>query len=75
MNEIEARLELLISHFDSALFLEKVFINSEENFDPFFVRCKWLKKAAQKELRNLKKRLATAHKKSWHEKHGKEWSL
>lgn len=75
MREIEERLELVISRFDSALWLEQMFVGQDETFPDFFERCKWLKKAAQKELRNLRKRLSTAQRKAWNEKEGKQWRL
>lgn len=68
MRELEERLELIISRFESALWLEQVFKNRDEDFEPFFTRCKWIKKAAQKELRNLRKRIANALRRGYDEK-------
>ena len=70
MREIEERLELIISRFDSALWFEQVFRNRNESeeFEPFFTHCKWLKKSAQKELKNLRKRIKNAQRKVCYEK-------
>lgn len=68
MREIEERLELIISRFDSALWLEQVFKHEKDPFEGFFTRVKWSKKVAQKELRNLRKRIQTAQRKVYDEK-------
>lgn len=68
MRDIEQRIELVISRFDSALYLEQCFINKKEEYQAFFDDVRLQKKHAQKELRNLRKRIATAQRNQCHEK-------
>lgn len=68
MKAIEERLEIVISRFDTALWLEDVFVNDRDKFKEFFDTVKFQKKIAQRELRNLRKRLATAKRKVLNEK-------